>query len=68
LIGLIYGYFIEEAIRSVLIQDFSAEQIEIIVMGDRSTDDARELGTKCGERVQSFEKLNGKQASASTCC
>jgi glycosyltransferase involved in cell wall biosynthesis len=59
-----YGHFIEEAIRSVLIQDFPAEQIEIIVVDDGSTDNTRELVAKYGERVQYFYKPNGGQASA----
>jgi len=36
-----YGCFIDEAIRSVLNQDFPAEQTEIIVVDDGSTDDTR---------------------------
>lgn len=59
-----YGHFIEEAIRSVLTQDFPAEQMEIIVVDDGSTDDTRELVAKYGERVQYFYKPNGGQASA----
>jgi glycosyltransferase involved in cell wall biosynthesis len=59
-----YGHFIEEAIRSVLVQDFPAEQMEIIVVDDGSTDDTRELVARYGERVQYFYKPNGGQASA----
>jgi glycosyltransferase involved in cell wall biosynthesis len=59
-----YGHFIDEAIRSVLMQDFPAEQMEIIVVDDGSTDNTRERVAKYGERVQYFYKANGGQASA----
>jgi glycosyltransferase involved in cell wall biosynthesis len=59
-----YGHFIQEAIRSVLIQDFPAQQMEIIVVDDGSTDDTRARVAEFGERVQYFYKPNGGQASA----
>jgi len=37
-----YGQFIEQAIESVLSQDFPEEQLEIIVVDDGSTDDTAE--------------------------
>src|ERR1700756_5676379 len=59
-----YGRFIEEAIESVLSQDFPAEQMEILVVDDGSTDDTAERVRKYGQRVQYFYKPNGGQASA----
>jgi glycosyltransferase involved in cell wall biosynthesis len=59
-----YGHFIEEAIRSVLMQDFPAEQMEIIVVDDGSTDDTRVRVAQYAELVQYFYKPNGGQASA----
>jgi glycosyltransferase involved in cell wall biosynthesis len=59
-----YGHFIDEAIRSVLMQDFPAEQVEIIVVDDGSTDDTRARVAQYAERVQYFYKPNGGQASA----
>src|SRR5271155_517738 len=59
-----YGRFIEEAIESVLIQDFPAEQFEILVVDDGSTDDTAERVRKFGSRIQYLYKPNGGQASA----
>jgi glycosyltransferase involved in cell wall biosynthesis len=59
-----YGHFIEEAIDSVLSQDFPAGQCEILVVDDGSTDDTAERVRKYGARVQYFYKPNGGQASA----
>ena len=58
------GSFIEEAIDSVLAQDFPASQIEILVVDDGSTDDTRERVAKYGDRVRYIYKENGGQASA----
>ncbi len=46
-----YGCFIEEAINSVLSQDFPQEEIEIIVVDYGSTDDSRERLMKYGSRI-----------------
>jgi glycosyltransferase involved in cell wall biosynthesis len=59
-----YGRFIEEAIESVLTQDFPMEQAEILVVDDGSTDETAARVKKYGSRVQYLYKPNGGQASA----
>jgi glycosyltransferase involved in cell wall biosynthesis len=59
-----YGQFIEEAVSSVLAQDFPAEQREILVVDDGSTDDTEERLQKFGEAIRYLRKPNGGQASA----
>jgi glycosyltransferase involved in cell wall biosynthesis len=59
-----YGHFIEEAIDSILSQDFPAEQMELLVIDDGSTDDTAERVRKYGDRVKYLYKPNGGQASA----
>jgi len=59
-----YGRFIEEAIDSVVSEDFSEEELEILVVDDGSTDDTEERVKKYGERLRYFYKSNGGQASA----
>ena len=59
-----YGHFIEEAIDSVLAQDFPPEQMEILVVDDGSADDTADRVRKYGNRIQYFYKPNGGQASA----
>lgn len=59
-----YGHFIEEAIESVLKQDFPREKMEILVVDDGSTDDTKERVSKYDDRVQYLYKPNGGQASA----
>jgi len=58
------GHFIEQAVDSVLAQDFPTEQMEILVVDDGSTDDTAERVRKYGDQVQYFCKPNGGQASA----
>jgi glycosyltransferase involved in cell wall biosynthesis len=59
-----YGQFIEQAIDSVLSQDFPLDQVEVLVVDDGSTDDTAERVKKYGSRIEYFVKPNGGQASA----
>jgi glycosyltransferase involved in cell wall biosynthesis len=56
--------FIEEAIVSVLEQDFPASEMEILVVDDGSTDRTPEILRKFAPRVRVLTKKNGGQASA----
>jgi glycosyltransferase involved in cell wall biosynthesis len=59
-----YGKYIEEAVSSVLAQDFPAEEREILVVDDGSTDDTQERLLKFGDAIRILSKPNGGQASA----
>ena len=59
-----YGGYVEEAIESVLGQDFPCEQREILVVDDGSTDDTAERLRKYGDSIRYLRKANGGQASA----
>jgi glycosyltransferase involved in cell wall biosynthesis len=59
-----YGKFIDQAIESVLAQDFPPEKIQIVIVDDGSSDDTSERVKKYGSRVEYFYKTNGGQASA----
>jgi glycosyltransferase involved in cell wall biosynthesis len=59
-----YGRFIEEAIESVLAQDFPLDEVEILVVDDGSTDDTSQRIEKYRSRIHYFCKPNGGQASA----
>src|SRR5579862_4174723 len=59
-----YGQFIEQAIESVLEQDFPTEQVEIVVVDDGSTDDTPKKVEKYQSWVRYVRKENGGQASA----
>jgi glycosyltransferase involved in cell wall biosynthesis len=56
--------FIEEAIVSVLEQDFPASETETLVIDDGSTDGTTEIVRKFAPRVRYVRKENGGQASA----
>lgn len=58
------GRFIDEAIQSVLAQDFPASETEIIVVDDGSTDDTTARVKRYGDRLRYLRKPNGGQASA----
>jgi len=59
-----YGQYIEEAVSSVLAQDFPAEEREILVVDDGSTDDTSVRLQKFGDAIRVLRKPNGGQASA----
>jgi glycosyltransferase involved in cell wall biosynthesis len=59
-----HASFIEEAVVSVLDQDFPAAEMEILVVDDGSTDVTPELVKKFGSHVRYLPKKNGGQASA----
>lgn len=59
-----YGHFVEQAIDSVLAQDYPNDRLEILVVDDGSTDDTADRVKKYGSRVQYLLKPNGGQASA----
>src|SRR5882724_2596672 len=56
--------FIEEAIQSVLSQDFPVSQREILVVDDGSTDRTPEILAKYASEIRVLRKPNGGQASA----
>jgi glycosyltransferase involved in cell wall biosynthesis len=59
-----YGQYIEEAVSSVLAQDFPTEEREILVVDDGSTDDTEVRLKKFGNAIRYLRKPNGGQASA----
>ena len=56
--------FIEQAIESVLRQDFPRQDTEVMVVDDGSTDATPELVQKFAPRARLLRKANGGQASA----
>ncbi len=59
-----YGRFIEEAVDSVLAQDWPAGDLELIVVDDGSTDDTRERLTRYGRALKYIHQENSGQAAA----
>jgi len=56
--------FIEQAVASVLEQDFPMDDTEILVVDDGSTDKTPEILRKFEPRIRILHKQNGGQASA----
>src|SRR5271165_1509253 len=56
--------FIEEAVSSVLAQDFPAADREILVVDDGSTDRTPDILSKFASQIRILQKPNGGQASA----
>ena len=56
--------FVEQAIVSVLEQDFPSAETEIVIVDDGSTDCTPEIARKFEPRVRLLRKANGGQASA----
>jgi len=59
-----YGHYVEEAVSSVLAQDFPREEREILVIDDGSTDDTAARLRRFGNAIRYLRKSNGGQASA----
>jgi glycosyltransferase involved in cell wall biosynthesis len=59
-----YGRFVEEAIDSVLSQEYPADRVETLVVDDGSTDDTAERVKKYGSKISYVYQPNGGQASA----
>lgn len=59
-----YGHYIEDAVQSVLTQDFPRSEMEILIVDDGSTDDTSERVRKFGTNVRYLYKKNRGQASA----
>jgi glycosyltransferase involved in cell wall biosynthesis len=59
-----YGRYIEEAVDSVLKQDFPLKDLELIVVDDGSTDDTRERLQKYGHALKYIYQENAGQGAA----
>jgi glycosyltransferase involved in cell wall biosynthesis len=58
-----YARYVEQAVRSVLAQDFPTERVEILVVDDGSTDDTEQRLKEFGDAIRYLKKPNGGQAS-----
>src|ERR1700744_6122202 len=56
--------YISQTVQSVLDQDFSPEELEIVVVDDGSTDGTASIVESFAPRVKLIRKKNGGQASA----
>lgn len=59
-----YGRYLGAAIDSVLAQDFPAEEVEVIVVDDGSTDDSRRVIEGYGGRIRAVFQPHAGQAEA----
>lgn len=59
-----YGRYIEEAVDSVLAQDFPSGEFEVIVVDDGSTDDTQQRLARYGRAIKYVYQENSGQASA----
>jgi glycosyltransferase involved in cell wall biosynthesis len=59
-----YGRFVEEAVESVLAQDYPVERLDIIVVDDGSTDDTPKRIERFGNRIRYFRLPHRGQAAA----
>ncbi|HYL87073.1 MAG TPA: glycosyltransferase [Candidatus Angelobacter sp.] len=59
-----YGHYVEDAVSSVLAQDFPMGEREILVVDDGSTDDTAARLRRFGNAIRYLRKPNGGQASA----
>lgn len=59
-----YGRFVRQAVDSALAQDYPADQLEMVVVDDGSTDDTKALLAPYAGRIKYVLKANGGQAMA----
>lgn len=59
-----YGRYLKAAIDSVLAQDFSKKEVELIVVDDGSTDSSRDILASYGSRLKAVLQPNSGQATA----
>jgi glycosyltransferase involved in cell wall biosynthesis len=59
-----HGRFVAQAIDSVLAQDVPADEVELIVVDDGSTDDTCEVVRRYGDKVRLIVQKNAGQAAA----